>query len=82
MTGFLERGILIDGGDMWMTKTRQSKIDANTRYNQRQDAIMLRPSREIGSRIRKAASDAGVPLQRYIVQIVMDRIEADERKMQ
>jgi predicted DNA binding CopG/RHH family protein len=55
---------------------------AVVRYNQKQDQITLRPSREIGSRIRKAASDAGVPLQRFIVQIVMDRIEEDERKMQ
>ena len=52
----------------------------NVRYNQRMDAIMIRPSKEIGQKIRAAAQAAGVPLQRWIVSVLLDRIEADEQK--
>lgn len=39
------------------------------------DAIMLRPKKEDGHRIRAAAQAAGVPLQRYILQAVEEKIE-------
>lgn len=41
------------------------------------DSIMLRPKKEDGRRIREAAAAAGLPLQRYILQAVEERIERD-----
>lgn len=48
---------------------------ANIAYNRRQDSITLRPSKEEGARIRKAAEDAGQPLQRYILEAVREKME-------
>lgn len=39
------------------------------------DAIMIRPQKEVGQRIRAAAAAAGLPLQRYIIQAVEEKIE-------
>ena len=39
--------------------TSEAQKRANAAYNRRQDNIMLRPSKEDGARIRKAAADAG-----------------------
>ncbi len=38
---------------------------------------MLRPSKEDGAKIRAAAADAGKSVQRYILDIVKERIERD-----
>ena len=62
-----------------MTKLSQARIDANVRYNRKQDAIMLRPDKDTGARIRAAAAKAGQPLQRYILQAVLDRIAAEQQ---
>lgn len=62
-----------------MPKLSQAKIDANVRYNRKQDAIMIRPPRDVGQMIRDAASDAGVPLQRWIIDTLMDRIAQDQK---
>ena len=37
--------------------TSEAQKRANAAYNRRQDNIMLRPSKEDGARIRKAAAD-------------------------
>lgn len=62
-----------------MPKLSQARIDANVRYNRKQDAIMLRPDKDTGARIRAAAAAAGQPLQRYILDAVLSRMAADER---
>ena len=53
----------------------EAKRRANIEYNKRQDAIMLRPDKETGQKIRKAAQDAGKSLQRYILDAVLEKIE-------
>lgn len=41
------------------------------------DAITIRPKKEVGQRIRAAAAEAGLPLQRYILQAVEEKIGKD-----
>ncbi len=50
---------------------------ATAAYNRRQDAIMIRPDNDTGARIRAAAAAAGIPLQRWIVGVLLDRIEKE-----
>ena len=50
----------------------EAKKKSNAAYNRRQDNIMLRPSKEDGARIRKAAADAGKSVQRYCLDILLD----------
>lgn len=45
---------------------------ASVKYNASKDNIMLRPSKEDGARIRKAAADAGKSVQRYCLDILLD----------
>lgn len=52
--------------------TSEAQKRANIAYNRRQDNIMLRPSKEDGARIRKAAADAGKSVQRYCLDILLD----------
>lgn len=51
-----------------------SNTEAVKKYQAGRDAIMLRPSKEDGQRIRKAAADAGQSVQAFILQAVNDRI--------
>lgn len=44
---------------------------ASVKYNASKDNIMLRPSKEDGARIRKAAADAGKSVQRYCLDILL-----------
>ena len=48
------------------------------KYQAKCDAIMIRPSKEIGQEIRTAAADAGQSVQAYILQAVRDRISRDK----
>ena len=57
----------------------QAHNAANVRYNQRMDAIMLRPDKDTGARIRAAAQAAGQPLQRYILDAVLSRMEQESK---
>lgn len=41
------------------------------------DQITIRPKKEVGQQIRAAAAAAGLPLKRYIVQAVEEKIERD-----
>lgn len=43
-------------------------------YNKKQDSITLRPDKETGAAIRKAAQDAGKPLQRFILDAVLEKM--------
>lgn len=45
------------------------------KYQQTRDAIMLRPSKEHGQRIRDAAEAAGQSVQAYILEAVDKRME-------
>ena len=47
-------------------------------YNRRQDNIMIRPDKETGARIRAAAAAAGQSVQRYIIETVTARIDAEQ----
>ena len=47
------------------------------KYQAKCDAIMIRPSKEIGQGIRDAAADAGQSVQAYILQAVRDRMSRD-----
>ena len=52
----------------------EAKKKSNAAYNRRQDNIMLRPSKEDGARIRKAAADAGKSVQRYCLDILLKSV--------
>lgn len=47
---------------------------ASVKYNASKDNIMLRPSKEDGARIRKAAADAGKSVQRYCLDILLKSV--------
>ena len=51
--------------------TSEAQKRANAAYNRRQDNIMLRPSKEDGARIRKAAADAGKSVQQFCLDLVL-----------
>ena len=50
---------------------------ASTNYNRKQDNIMIRPNKEYGQMIRKAAKGAGQSVQAYVLQAVRERMERD-----
>ena len=52
----------------------EAKRRAVIAYNKRQDAIMLRPDKETGAAIRQAAQDAGKPLQRFVLDAVLEKM--------
>lgn len=54
-----------------------SKAERVKRAQSKCDAIMIRPKKETGQRIRAAAEEAGLPLQRYILQAVNEKMERD-----
>lgn len=54
-----------------------SKVERVKRAQAKCDQITIRPKKEVGHRIREAASKAGLPLQRYIIQAVEEKIEKD-----
>lgn len=53
--------------------TAQKK--AVSTYQRNRDNIMIRPTKEDGAKIRSAAADAGKSVQRYILDILMEKIE-------
>ena len=57
--------------DMPCTEARKR---ANAAYNRRQDNIMIRPSKDEGTRIRQAAADAGMSVQAFILDTLRARI--------
>ena len=55
-----------------------SNPEAVKKYQQTRDAIMLRPSKEHGQRIRDAAEAAGQSVQAYILEAVDKRMEGSK----
>jgi predicted DNA binding CopG/RHH family protein len=55
----------------------EKKRASNDRYNASCDYISLRPKKDVGMRIRAAASASGMSLQGYILQVVLERIEQE-----
>ena len=60
----------------------EAKKKSNAAYNRRQDNIMLRPSKEDGARIRKAAADAGKSVQRFCLDLVLHMCPASAEVVQ
>lgn len=56
----------------------EAKKRANSKWNASKDNLMIRPSKEIGSAIRCAASAAGQSNQQYILQAVQERMEREK----
>ena len=56
----------------------ESKRKGNDRYNAKCDAIILRPLKPAGERIRNAAKVSGKSLQGYILDAVDAQIAYDE----
>jgi len=55
-----------------------SNIEAVKKYQAGRDAIMLRPSKEHGARIRQAAKDAGMSVQAFIFDALDGKIPPAE----
>ena len=53
-----------------------NKVEYVKKYQEKCDAIMLRPSKERGERIRKAAADAGMSVQAFVLQAVENAINS------
>lgn len=51
-----------------------NKVEYVKKYQATRDAIMLRPSKEDGAIVRKAASDAGMSVQAFVMQAVAEYI--------
>lgn len=55
-----------------------AKKRANAKWNASKDNIMIRPRKDEGARIRKAAADAGKSVQAFILDVLRERIEGEE----
>ena len=55
----------------------QAEKEYAKRYIQSRDNITIRATKEDGAAIRRAAADAGQPVQRYIIQACKERMERD-----
>lgn len=54
--------------------TSEAQKKASIKHNQKMDSITLRPSKDVGQKIRDAAAREGKPLQRFILDILADYI--------
>ena len=52
-----------------------NKVEYVRRYQEKRDAIMLRPSKEDGAKYRAAAKAAGMSVQGYIFQALREYME-------
>lgn len=59
-------------------KGTEAEKKAVREYQKRQDNIMIRPSKEEGARIRRAAANAGKSVQAFILDVLRERIEGEE----
>lgn len=59
---------------MALTEARRK---ANAAYQKRQDNITIRPNRVLGARIRAAAAAKGQSVQRYVIETLVARMDAD-----
>ena len=56
--------------------TTDAQKRASYKWNSSRDNITIRPDKETGARIRRAAADAGQSVQQYILQAVASRIDS------
>ena len=61
-------------------KEKKPNKESVKEYQKNRDAIMLRPSKEEGQKIRDTANAAGQSVQKYILQAVKERIEREQGK--
>lgn len=54
-----------------------SQTERTKRYQEKRDAIMLRPSKEEGQKIREAAKAAGKTVSAYILDAVRAEMEKE-----
>lgn len=52
-----------------------NKVEYVRKYQEKRDAIMLRPSKEEGQIIRSAAKAAGMSVQGYVFQALREYME-------
>ena len=55
----------------------KARLRANANYQKRQDNITIRPDRTLGARIRAAAAMADQSTQKYIIETLVRRMDAD-----
>lgn len=60
-----------------MARATDAQKRAVRKYQQGQDSIMIRPSKDKGSAIRTAAAAAGQSVQAYVIQACFDRMQRD-----
>lgn len=51
---------------------------ASTKWNASRDNIMIRPTKEYGRQIRRAAANAGQSVQQYILDAIRLKLEGGE----
>lgn len=61
-------------------KEKKPNKESVKEYQKNRDAIMLRPSKEEGQKIRDTAKAAGQSVQAYILQAVKERREREQGK--
>ena len=52
-----------------------NKVEYVRKYQSTRDAIMLRPSKADGAKVRKAAADAGKSVQSFVLEAVFEYIQ-------
>lgn len=57
-----------------MSRDLVSKAAYDVQYIREHDNIMIRPTKEEGARIRAAAAAAGLSVQRYILDMLREKI--------
>lgn len=57
-----------------MPRDLVSKAAYDVQYIREHDNIMIRPTKEEGARIRAAAAAAGLSVQRYILDVLREKI--------
>lgn len=55
----------------------EAQSRASTKYNKSRDNIMIRPTKEEGTRIRQAAAAAGKSVQAFILDILRAAMDGD-----
>lgn len=60
-----------------MARATDAQKRAVRKYQQGQDSIMIRPSKDKGGAIRTAAAAAGQSVQAYVIQACTERMQRD-----
>lgn len=58
-------------------KTSQKQIGYVKKYQGKRDAIMLRPSKEDGLKLRTAAANIGKSVQAFVMETMLEKIEKE-----